>query len=636
MASYREENPDRNKYPPPPPTPSAHVSLSKKGMRGPRGGGGATPKILISISCSSDIWAGNRWPRQETLLLIKIRSEMDSNFRDSGLKGPLWEDVARKLSELGYNRSSKKCKEKFENIHKYYKKTKDGKAGRQDGKNYRFFSELDALHSGRSSTHDTAAAARLMQQLPAAAGSAGHGITHIIDDADAVTAAASPSAAFRAAAAAVKNVGSAGAAGFAAVSDSSGDRKHEEHAGRGESEDDDTIRSCKKRKRKDQTSAAATGAAAGRRTGSSSSSKKVMLLESLVKKLMDKQEAMQRKFLESMERREQDRIAREEDWKSQEMDRMIREHELRTREHTLAASRDAALVAVLQKVTGQTLQLPQLPPPPPPRGAPPPCLPASVHTSTATTVEAPHIQVDQHHHHHRRAQQQQQQHEDVLLQEVEAAVPDKDHHGSFSDPHSKRWPTPEVHALIRLRIEMESKFQETGGSSKGPLWEEISRGMSSLGYSFRNAKRCKEKWENVNKYYKKTKESNRKRADNSKTCPYFPQLEALYRNGGSRLAAAAGGGTTTSYKQRMIMNKLVDEQDSEGLQPDHLQQDHMNLDDVDDDDDDDSTGGEQQQQLLQGSDAAAVNGAGAPVEGGSTAAASNGAAAHSFSVFRES
>jgi hypothetical protein len=109
----------------------------------------------------------------------------------------------------------------------------------------------------------------------------------------------------------------------------------------------------------------------------------------------------------------------------------------------------------------------------------------------------------------------------------------------------------------------------------------------------------------------------------------------LYRNGGSCLAAAAGGGTTTSYKQRVIMNKLVDEQDSEGLQPDHLQQDHMNLDDDDDDDDDDSTGG-QQQQLLQGSNAAAVNGAGAPVEGGSAAAASNGAAAHSFSVFRES
>jgi hypothetical protein len=39
--------------------------------------------------------AGNRWPRRETLALIKIRAEMDSNFRDSGLKGPLWEDVSR-------------------------------------------------------------------------------------------------------------------------------------------------------------------------------------------------------------------------------------------------------------------------------------------------------------------------------------------------------------------------------------------------------------------------------------------------------------------------------------------------------------------------------------------------------------
>ena len=38
---------------------------------------------------------GNRWPRQETLALIQIRSELDASFRDSGLKGPLWEEVAR-------------------------------------------------------------------------------------------------------------------------------------------------------------------------------------------------------------------------------------------------------------------------------------------------------------------------------------------------------------------------------------------------------------------------------------------------------------------------------------------------------------------------------------------------------------
>jgi hypothetical protein len=38
---------------------------------------------------------GNRWPRQETLALLKIRSEMDAAFREAALKGPLWEQVAR-------------------------------------------------------------------------------------------------------------------------------------------------------------------------------------------------------------------------------------------------------------------------------------------------------------------------------------------------------------------------------------------------------------------------------------------------------------------------------------------------------------------------------------------------------------
>lgn len=39
--------------------------------------------------------AGNRWPRQETLALLKIRSDMDSAFRDATLKGPLWDEVSR-------------------------------------------------------------------------------------------------------------------------------------------------------------------------------------------------------------------------------------------------------------------------------------------------------------------------------------------------------------------------------------------------------------------------------------------------------------------------------------------------------------------------------------------------------------
>ncbi|KAL2503692.1 Duplicated homeodomain-like superfamily protein [Abeliophyllum distichum] len=90
---------------------------------------------------------GNRWPRQETMALIKIRSDMAVVFRDSSLKGPLWEEVSRKMAELGYERSAKKCKEKFENLYKYHKRTKEGRVAKPDGKTYRFFDQLEALES---------------------------------------------------------------------------------------------------------------------------------------------------------------------------------------------------------------------------------------------------------------------------------------------------------------------------------------------------------------------------------------------------------------------------------------------------------------------------------------------------------
>jgi hypothetical protein len=52
-----------------------------------------------------------------------------------------------------------------------------------------------------------------------------------------------------------------------------------------------------------------------------------------------------------------------------------------------------------------------------------------------------------------------------------------------------------------------------------------------MGYK-RSAKRCKEKWENINKYFKKTKDvaNKKKRSLDSRTCPYFHQLSSLYNN----------------------------------------------------------------------------------------------------------
>ena len=291
----------------------------------------------------------------------------------------------------------------------------------------------------------------------------------------------------------------------ATMSDSSEDDYEEPTAG-GEG---DKQLNKKKRKRLDDE-----------KTGSS----KKEFIDLLVKKLMDRQEAMQHEFLNSMQRREQERQAREEAWRRQEMAILARENELRNQERVRAASREAALVAFLQKVTGQTFELPQPPLPTLPTLQPlvvsvapivPPIVMPSLAvqvvppppTSTPTTTPNPKP-------------------DPPPPTSATFEEPDKGD-GSF-EPTSSRWPKPEVHALIRLRSEMETRFQEAG--PKGPLWEEVSSGMACLGYN-RNSKRCKEKWENINKYFKKTKESNKKRPENAKTCPYFHQLENLYRQG---------------------------------------------------------------------------------------------------------
>ncbi|XP_010533325.1 PREDICTED: trihelix transcription factor GT-2-like, partial [Tarenaya hassleriana] len=90
---------------------------------------------------------GNRWPRSETLALLRIRSEMELAFRDSNLKAPLWEQISRKMRELGFRRSAKKCKEKFENVYKYHKRTKEGRSGKREGKTYQFSDELEAFEN---------------------------------------------------------------------------------------------------------------------------------------------------------------------------------------------------------------------------------------------------------------------------------------------------------------------------------------------------------------------------------------------------------------------------------------------------------------------------------------------------------
>lgn len=313
-----------------------------------------------------------------------------------------------------------------------------------------------------------------------------------------------------------------------------------------------------------------------RQAGSSSGTRRMMeFFENLMKQVMHKQEVMQQRFLEAIEKREQDRMIREEAWKRQEMARLAREHELMAQDRAISASRDAAIVAFLQKITGQSIQLPT-PVTNIPAAPPPPVPPAPVPSPMPTPTQPPPPSQQQQHHQQRQQPPQQQRQQQVhphshrdtqaLMAIPEQQVPPQDISGgggSFEST-SSRWPKAEVLALIKLRSGLESRYQEAG--PKGPLWEEISAGMQRMGYK-RSSKRCKEKWENINKYYKKVKESNKKRPEDAKTCPYFHQLDVLYRQkilGGS---SSGGNGNNSSFDQNMPQQPQQQQHENIELDP---------------------------------------------------------------------
>ncbi|KAL8466915.1 hypothetical protein ACS0TY_035840 [Phlomoides rotata] len=466
------------------------------------GASGGSSEVGVSSSVpgeeSGGGGGGNRWPRQETLALLRIRSDMDVAFRDSSLKGPLWEEVSRKLGELGFHRSAKKCKEKFENVYKYHKRTKDGRASKSDGKTYRFFDQLQALENTPPPSF-TPPPPRPMAAPPmpvTTVSSTSPNPLSVVLPTQTPTPFQPPP--LQPAPAAISNPPQPNPLNFQNSTSSSSTSSDEDiQMGRG-----------KKRKWKD-------------------------FFDRLMKDVIQKQEELQKKFLETLEKRERDRMAREEAWRFQEMARMNREHDLLVQERSIAAAKDAAVIAFLQKVTEQKdLQIPvsnnaspppqpqpQQPPPssvvvpmqtkprenpPQPAPAPPPPPPQPVPPKPVAAMQV------------------------VTTPAKVPEAPKQDNGGenSISGGGSSRWPKAEVQALINLRTSLDTKYQENG--PKGPLWEEISSAMGKIGYN-RSSKRCKEKWENINKYFKKVKESNKKRPEDSKTCPYFHQLEAIYK-----------------------------------------------------------------------------------------------------------
>lgn len=178
--------------------------------------------------------------------------------------------------------------------------------------------------------------------------------------------------------------------------------------------------------------------------------------ESLVKKLANHQEDLQRRFMETIERLDQERKEREEAWREQELAKLQKEAAARSHERSLASSREAALVSYLEKFTGQKIN----------------------------------------------------------FQSINKEDKSCSSYAKLNN-NNKRWPQAEVEALIKIRTCLESKFREPG--PKGLLWEEIGNTMTSMGFQT-SARRCKEKWENINKCtVKRTKEITREQYFNTGT-----------------------------------------------------------------------------------------------------------------------
>ncbi|GKU90663.1 hypothetical protein SLEP1_g4630 [Rubroshorea leprosula] len=413
-------------------------------------------------------FGGKRWPKQETLALLKIRSDMDAAFSDSCLKRPLWEEVSRKLAELGYNRSAKKCKEKFENVYKYHKRTKDCRTGKSESKTYKFFDHLEALHNLHSNQNpsppkpQTPMTTTIAALAPWTNTPASTTVPNINIVAKPINPTPIPQNIINPTNTNPNTVPYSFNSNISSnpfSTSSSSSTASEESGGRSK---------IRKRKWKD-------------------------FFKRMTKEVIEKQEELQRKFLKAVEKQENERMMREESWRIQEMARINREHQILVQERCMVAAKDTAIIACLEKISGQ---------------------------QNANTLENLQVSLQQ--------PPTVLQLPVPLQQQVQTLPPQPPSPSNVvnavvSSP--SRWPRAEVDALIKLRNGLDTKYQD---EPKAPLWEEISAGMRRMGYN-RSAKRCKEKWENINKYFKRMKESNKKRPEHSKTCPYFHQLDAIYR-----------------------------------------------------------------------------------------------------------
>ncbi|GLJ46675.1 hypothetical protein SUGI_0983690 [Cryptomeria japonica] len=98
-------------------------------------------------SSSSHKKRSKNWTRQETLRLIRLRSELEPRFARSGRKSELWDEISVGLQGENICRDAQQCRDKWEKLTAGYKEVRDGLKSRHDNP---FFDDLHPLLSARA------------------------------------------------------------------------------------------------------------------------------------------------------------------------------------------------------------------------------------------------------------------------------------------------------------------------------------------------------------------------------------------------------------------------------------------------------------------------------------------------------
>ncbi|KAL4035780.1 hypothetical protein IC575_004487 [Cucumis melo] len=464
----------------------------------------------------------DQWSNDELLALLRIRSNIENCFPES-----TWEHVSRKLGEVGFRRTADKCKEKFEEESRYFNHINYNKSCRflTHELNYNHHPNQDQDHL------------LLIHEENGKPDEGGPTLVVVPEE------------------------------GEEENEDKDGELHEEEEEGEdlrnnkiragtnNEEERNDSSRSssCKKSKKKRKMMR----------------QKEFELLkgycEEIVKKMMIQQEEIHSKLLQDMLKKEEEKVAKEEYWKKEQMERLHKELEVMAHEQAIAGDRQATIIEILNQITNSTTLI------------------SSSHESkkdlqnllqslnnynknnnipNSTPSSSSLIQCQTSSPNkkppHENSNSFTSQNDPIKNPKNNPCLSTQilEDPNSFINNHSnpkskekldhesedlgKRWPRDEVLALVNVRCKMynnntnnnhQDEGLSGGASLKAPLWERISQGMLQLGYK-RSAKRCKEKWENINKYFRKTKDVNKKRSLDSRTCPYFHQLSTLYNQGG--------------------------------------------------------------------------------------------------------